>query len=201
MNEFFIESILAKGYCLIDNFLPQETYLKLIEVIKNIEVNGWARKAKIGPQNMAQRNTTIRSDSIFWLEENSGIDEIQNYFAKIEELKKLLNKNFYLGLSDFEAHFAIYQPGSFYKKHVDQFANKKDRVISCVYYLNEDWHADFGGNLQLYNANDEVIEVISPQGNRFVCFESHLPHEVTTANHVRYSIATWLKKHSINPIL
>jgi SM-20-related protein len=91
-------------------------------------------------------------------------------------------------------------PNGFYKKHVDQFATTKDRRISCVYYLNENWQPDFGGELTLYNTQDELLTHVQPLGNRFVCFNSDMPHEVCTAYQTRYSIAAWLKVRSLSRI-
>jgi SM-20-related protein len=93
----------------------------------------------------------------------------------------------------YEAHFAIYPPHHFYKKHVDQFTHSHDRKISCVFYLNEDWDPAHGGELILYNENDQPSTSILPIGNRMVCFNSTLVHEVQTTYRMRYSIASWLK--------
>lgn len=108
-------------------------------------------------------------------------------------MRHFLNHALYLSLHEFETHFAIYQPGSFYKKHVDQFQSTKNRKISCVYYLNEQWQPSFGGKLNLYSPQDELLSEVIPLGNRLICFNSELPHEVELTHCTRYSIAGWMK--------
>ena len=50
-----------------------------------------------------------------------------------------LNRALFLSLKDYETHFAIYPPGTFYEKHVDQFQSSGARKISFAFYLNENW--------------------------------------------------------------
>ena len=129
-----------------------------------------------------------------------GDNAVNTYLSEIKKLSETLNQSLFLGLVDYEAHFSIYQPNNFYKKHVDQFATTQDRRISCVYYLNDEWREAFGGELKLYNKTDQLLANIMPIGNRFVCFNSDIPHEVCTAHQTRYSIAAWLKIRSMELI-
>ncbi len=187
------EDIYHQGFHLMDDFLKIDHYQALQNAIQATQIEGYFKSAKIGPASDKTLNQSIRSDSIFWLDKACGNPAIDHYFAKLEALAQALNQSLFLGLIANEAHFAIYPPNSFYKKHVDQFATSQDRRISCVYYLNEDWQDAFGGELILYDLNDQLLTKIKPQGNRLVCFNSNLPHEVATAYETRYSIAAWLK--------
>ena len=186
-------TICQDGYHVIDNFLDPHHYHSLCKTIQNLHDNGQCKPAKIGKNQKQNLNTTIRNDQIVWIDKQGGNDAIAAYFKKIDALCETLNQSLFLGLIDYEAHFAVYQPNGFYKKHIDQFATTQDRRISCVYYLNKDWQQDFGGELMLYDTKDQPLSRIKPIGNRFVCFNSDLPHEVCTAYQTRYSIAAWLK--------
>lgn len=177
----------------MDGFLDLTDYQSLYSIAHELYQKGLFTRAKIGLKKQAQHNKTIRSDEIHWLNEQSDVPCIQKYFKQIEQITHSLNQSFFLGLIDFETHFAVYQPGSFYQKHCDQFANTKERKISCVYYLNTLWKQEYGGELKLYDQDDQLIETIFPMENRLVCFNSELPHEVCVTNQPRYSIAGWLK--------
>jgi len=90
-------------------------------------------------------------------------------------------------------HYACYQEGSFYRKHVDSFVNDKSRQYSLIVYLNPDWTEADGGQLKLY-IEDETVEIL-PESGRAVCFPSHLiPHEVANSHKRRLSLTGWLKK-------
>lgn len=188
------EFIYHQGYCIVDNYLDISCLRSLQTHVHALYSNGALSQSKIGRQQTTALNPKIRNDEIFWLDENSTHESISSYFRAINDLKMHLNQTLFLGLMRYEAHFAAYQPGSFYKKHVDQFKSNQDRKISCVYYLNSEWKPEFGGELVLYDQEDAVVERIIPTANRFVCFKSDMPHEVLTVNYqIRHSIAGWFK--------
>ena len=55
-----------------------------------------------------------------------------------------------------------------------------------------------GGQLNLYNQQDELIRAVFPEGNRFICFNSELPHEVALTHQTRYSITGWMKTRTLS---
>jgi len=100
----------------------------------------------------------------------------------------------YLGLSYYESHFAIYDEGDFYEKHLDTFKNFKNRVVTTVYYLNENWDEKDGGELVVYDEEDRLITKLPPFANTLVVFMSdRFPHEVLPAKKKRFSIAGWFR--------
>ncbi len=197
-NDLITNNLCTYGFHIIDDFLELHHYQSLRKVAKEMHNNGFFKSAKIGPIVNAQHNNTIRTDEICWLDECSAEPAIHAYLKQTTHVANILNQSLFLGLIEFETHFAAYQPGSFYKKHIDQFASKKTRKISCVYYLNEDWQDGFGGELKLYNKEDQLIQTVSPLPNRFICFNSELPHEVCLTHRSRYSITGWMKTRSIS---
>lgn len=190
------DNLCTQGYHIIDDFLASSDYQALRIHIQELAQQGALKHAKIGQKLSAHHNEAIRTDSISWLDENSPNLTIQHYLSKVSELAQAINHTLFLNLCEFETHFAAYQPGAYYKKHIDQFAHNKDRKVSFVYYLNAEWQDDFGGQLKLYNLEDDLITQVSPQANRFICFMSELPHEVCLTQRLRYSIAGWLKTRS-----
>jgi SM-20-related protein len=187
------DNIYQHGFHVIDNFLEETHYLELRSLTQRLQNEGNFTPAKIGHQHNKTLAADIRNDQIYWLDEQTKSPAINAYFTELEKISATLNQTLFLGLVDYEAHFAIYQPNNFYKKHVDQFNTAQERRISCVYYLNHEWQQEFGGELQLYDQADQPLTTITPQGNRFICFNSDIPHEVCTAFKTRYSIAAWLK--------
>ncbi len=188
------------GHYVLDNFLSEEHYQQIRVTIQALQAERCFKPAKIGNQFNKKLNTQIRNDQISWLEPTHENPGIMAYFSELKKISAILNESLFLGLVDYEAHFAVYQPNSFYKKHVDQFISTGERRISCVYYLNQDWLPEFGGELRLYDQHDLPQSTISPLGNRFVCFNSDIPHEVCTTYKTRFSIAAWLKVRPVTLI-
>lgn len=187
------QQISTQGYFIIDNFLNEDEYSSLRATAKQWHQDGLYKRAKIGKNLNAQQHDQIRTDQIFWIDDQAEHAGIQAYLSKTATIAQALNQNLFLGLYEFEAHFAAYSSGTFYRKHSDQFATTKDRKISCVYYLNKHWEPNFGGELKLYSLDDQLITSVLPQGNRFICFDSELPHEVCVTHQTRYSLSGWMK--------
>jgi SM-20-related protein len=106
-----------------------------------------------------------------------------------------LNRTCYLGLKDFEAHYAVYPPETFYKRHLDQFKYNDHRKITFITYLNENWKTTDGGEICLYlpGANGEETVKFLPEAGRFLLFRSDLlEHEVKITQRERYSITGWM---------
>ena len=132
----------------------------------------------------------IRSDHILWL--NPELVISNHHVQALYSLGQELNRAFYLGIRDVEAHFACYNAGEFYALHRDNPQGKNGRMISCVYYLHEQWQADWGGELRLQDKQGEW-QIIAPQPNRMALFQSNLLHEVLLSKQQRLSITAWLR--------
>lgn len=189
-----------QGFHIIDGWLTAEQCQTLRSAAEELYSQGLFRSAKIGRHVESHENNTIRTDAILWLEQNETNPAIQIFLEKIQQILQLLNQSLFLGLNEFETHFANYQPGTYYKKHIDQFATQKTRKISFVYYLNKDWQDEYGGELKLYDLDERLIQNIMPLENRLICFNSTLPHEVAITHQPRYSITGWMKTRALSPI-
>lgn len=132
----------------------------------------------------------IRSDHILWLQPEFQISHL--HIQTLQQFSQVLNRAFYLGIKDVEAHFACYNAGEFYALHRDNPQGKNGRMISSVYYLHEHWQADWGGELRLQDKNSQW-HVIQPQPNRMALFQSDLLHEVLISKQQRLSITAWLR--------
>lgn len=151
------------------------------------------KPAMVGTKFQKQRDVKIRGDYTYWLDPLVSQGPFKFVMTFLEELKENLNRNFYLGLKQFECHLAFYPPGTFYKKHSDRFEIESTRTLSFIFYLNENWSKDNGGELLLYNKNNEVIQVIYPTPGSFVCFLSdEFPHEVKESSLERRTLTGWM---------
>lgn len=132
----------------------------------------------------------IRSDHILWLQPEFQISH--RHIQTLQQFSQILNRAFFLGIKDVEAHFACYNAGEFYALHRDNPQGKNGRMISAVYYLHDDWQDNWGGELHLQDKNDQW-HIIQPKPNRIAFFQSDLMHEVLKAKHQRLSITAWLR--------
>ena len=132
----------------------------------------------------------IRSDHILWLQPEFQISH--RHIQTLQQFSQILNRAFYLGIKDVEAHFACYHAGEFYTLHRDNPQDKNGRMISSVYYLHEQWQADWGGELRLQDKHGQW-HIIQPKPNRMALFQSDLLHEVLISKQQRLSITAWLR--------
>jgi len=149
--------------------------------------------ARIGRGVAKKRIDAIRGDVISWLDSHDSVD--QAYLAWMEELRVGLNAALFLGLFDYECHYAIYGSGAGYARHSDVLAGTRNRVLSTVYYLNEAWQASDGGELLLFApTGDAVIATVNPTFGTMIIFLSEsFPHQVLAARQSRRSIAGWFR--------
>ncbi len=185
-------------YALIDGFLdPSETAWFRQQADERFHAGAF-EPAGIGRRIGFQHNATVRSDLISWLDPSHGDSAV--FFRKMDPLIQMLNRTCFLGIRAFEAHFAVYPAGSFYRRHLDNFQDSDSRILSVICYLNESWQPEHGGQLRLFlpqPSGGETTLDIAPLGGRLVVFESRaIEHEVLVANHPRYSITGWLRNET-----
>lgn len=134
--------------------------------------------------------SNIRSDHILWLQPEFQISHLHT--QTLQQFSQILNRAFYLGIKDVEAHFACYHAGEFYTLHRDNPQDKNGRMISSVYYLHGQWQTDWGGELRLQDKHGQW-HIIQPKPNRMALFQSDLLHEVLISKQQRLSITAWLR--------
>ncbi|GGG37704.1 2OG-Fe(II) oxygenase [Bizionia arctica] len=195
--ERIIEDILAKQYCIVEDFFTADDVLELRQSLINKHEEDRFKKAAIGNRVNETIIKSIRGDVILWIDELKANEAEMLFFNKINSLVNYLNKTCFLGILHKEFHYALYPTDTFYKRHLDTFQNDDRRKLSFVCYLNEDgWLPENGGELVLYldENGQETEKVIYPFPGRVVIFESQvLEHEVKPVNTERLSITGWLK--------
>ena len=189
LYEKITNALVTDGYIVIENALDAKMTQNLLHYAQSLTE---LKQAGISSSSDLHIDSQRRRDKTKWLEEDNAVQSEFLTFAS--ELKTYLNRALYLGLNDYESHFAIYEKGDFYETHLDAFKNSKNRVVTTVYYLNEEWNETNGGELIVYNEENEFLAKVTPNANTLVVFMSEkFPHEVLPAKKTRYSIAGWFR--------
>ncbi|ALP51975.1 hypothetical protein Tel_01815 [Candidatus Tenderia electrophaga] len=186
-----IEDLVQQGYSVNPHYLDIQLVTSLQQALLALAEQDRLRAAHIGKDAQRTRRRSIRGDAIHWLSGASAAEH--DFLDQMAQLQHDINRQLFLGLTELEAHFAHYPPGTGYQKHLDSFQNNNLRRISLVAYLNPDWREQDGGELQIF-AQDKVIAAVAPLGGTLVCFTSEaIPHQVAITQRDRYSIAGWFR--------
>jgi SM-20-related protein len=192
------------GYVVLPGALPGNIANSLLDYLAEQEQADFHRAA-IGRGLDEMRNSFVRRDRIRWIEE--GEAGSQTWLQWANALRLYLNRRLFLGLFSFESHFSFYQPGDFYKTHLDAFRGESNRVLSLVTYLNRGWEPDQGGELVIYGKGDgdgngegkeqereKELLTVQPGFATLVLFLSEeFPHEVRPTRRERFAVAGWYR--------
>ncbi|MGP4843247.1 2OG-Fe(II) oxygenase [Marinobacter sp. 1Y8] len=185
----------------VDGIVPEGLLPDLQKEVLALHRTNALEVAGIGRGTAHTRDRSIRRDQIAWL---NGLSAAQSsLFGFLDTVREGLNRKLFLGLRRYEAHYATYESGDFYRRHLDSFRGRSSRIVSAVLYLNEGWHPTDGGQLQIFNreSENEVCATVLPEVGRMVFFLSEeVPHEVLRAQRTRYSIACWFRCDPIQGI-
>jgi len=181
-----------EGYIVLPDALPPELTEALFMRVTHLDSEAFQR-AGIGRQEGLHLNDFVRTDEVRWLSRQS--DAEIRFLDWMEALRLGINRRLFLGLFDYECHFAHYAPGAYYKRHLDAFRGSANRVVTTVFYLNPGWNTADGGELLMYGEDEvEPFAKLLPRFGTLVVFLSdRFPHEVAVAHRDRYSIAGWFR--------
>jgi SM-20-related protein len=189
MDEF-LHHFEQKGYYVFDAFVNETTTKGVLSELSELRAADEFKMAGIGKQDQFMVNQNERGDFIRWIDRNTAAPHTTLFLEKLEEIILQLNRNFYLGIRDFECHYTQYPVGTFYKKHVDRHKTGSARIVSFVFYLNEGWTETDGGQLRIFS-EDSHYDVL-PAAGRLAMFLSEKEHEVLPTQRVRNSITGWM---------
>jgi SM-20-related protein len=189
-----ITELAENGWSVVHNVFPPQMLKDLKQELQDLDNEDRLVAAGVGRGGSYLRTETIRKDKIHLIVGDTPTQTI--FLEKMEQMRLELNRNLLLGLWSFEAHYAVYKPGAFYKRHSDSFKGQKNRILSMVLYLNEDWQQSDGGILKLYedeNHKESFADIIPQMGTLITFLSEDIPHEVIASNRRRYSIAGWFR--------
>ena len=191
--ETLISSYLDTKVGVVPDFISEELAENLVQRLFELKKQNLLKAAGIGNVAKLTHNAEIRSDAIYWLDRNNN-NEFENQFLdQVDAFVTYLNRSCYTGITGYEFHFALFDKGSFYRKHLDQFQNNSSRQFSMITYLNQNWQPEDGGELCIYD--EAKIQKVTPNNRKTVFFKSdELVHEVLETNKARLSVTGWLRR-------
>ncbi len=198
-----LDEIAERHYAIWPEALCPALLQALRQEVEAYAEEGQLQRAGIGRGEDFHTNTNIRRDKTRWLTGQTPAQE--QFLAVMEQVRQQVNSHLFMGLNRFEAHYACYEPGAFYARHLDAFRDAiptdsplhgGNRRLSTVLYLNPDWQDGDGGELCLYAPDDpeRLLAMVTPQDGVLALFLSaEIPHEVKVTRTRRYSIAGWFR--------
>ncbi|MBA4241977.1 MAG: proline hydroxylase [Sphingobacteriaceae bacterium] len=191
--EILIESFIKENVGIDNHFISDALSQHLKQNLLELLSQNKLQEAGTGNELLVSHNKTVRGDSIYWLDRAHNNEYENDFLDQIDDFVKYLNRSCFAGINGYEFHYSLYEVGSFYQKHLDQFNNNPSRKYSMISYLNDDWQESDGGQLMIYqNYNNKKV---NPTQGKTVFFKSNeLQHEVLITQKQRLSITGWLKR-------
>jgi len=170
-------------YAFWNNAFSKEECQTIINIAKN--------KGLI--KGKTKDETDVRDSKISWLYPVDGIDWV---FRRVTDITLNLNERFFkfdlFGISE-GFQFTNYEaPSGKYGKHVDRGINMGVRKLSISIQLTNPEEYE-GGELKLYNGDDDKANVMSKEQGTLIIFPSYVLHEVMPVTKgERNSLVTWV---------
>jgi len=193
-----VDDLAEHGWSQQNIFLPLDLTQALAAECRKRAVEGELAPAAVGRGPSSEIREGIRGDHIQWIDPGQA-EACDSYLRLMGSLREAINRGLFLGLEDFESHFAMYPPGAFYLKHVDRFRDDDRRMVSAVVYLNDGWLPEHGGQLRMYLDNERVHDVQPVGGCLVVFLSAEVPHEVLPATRDRLSLTGWFRRRGNEP--
>lgn len=192
----WVDQLSDQDYVVIDDFISEDLYREIrSHFLAKLEEDNFD-KAGIGALGLNTVKKEIRGDFTYWLDHDKDA-ELTSFYQLKDELIYVMKRYCFLSIADSEFHYAFYPPGAHYEAHVDQFAERNNRIISFVLYLNEGWQKGDGGELKIFekDGNERLVE---PFSKRCVLFKSDcVLHQVMPTSKDRYSLTGWLLNNPV----
>ena len=195
--ERIVNSLAATGWYVGESIFTAELSARLAQRVRLLADTHELHSARVGHNIGVQAKLALRSDDTRWLAHAPDDGSERDAVSSVNALRAHLNEALFIGAQEAELHFARYARGAFYRTHRDRFRDDDARLVSLVFYLNDEWPDDAGGELVLYADDDSgtVITRVQPRAGTMVCFLcDRFPHEVLPANRERYSLTGWLRR-------
>lgn len=190
LEQFICDSLIEPGWVVLRDFLDREATAAIETMLRARWESGALRPAGIGRGRTFQLRPEIRSDQVLWVDHEAAAPPLTVYLERMEALRSVLNEQLFLGLHEYECHLTTYPRGSFYRRHLDRFADQARRQVSTIFYLNPNWREADGGELRIETA--EGIRSVLPEAGTLVAFRAgDFWHEVRRARRLRLSVTGW----------
>lgn len=197
-----VDQLAEEGFVIASEFLESEVARRLRQEAEDEWRAESFHRGGVGKGPGRQVRGELRTDHICWLDSETLSEAQRIYWDAMEGLRTLLNRSLFLGLCELEAHLARFSAGGYYKPHLDRHRQTRDRVLSAVLYLDDDWGSRDGGALRLYPDREKGIEGthrdVFPEPGKLVLFLSaEIWHEVRPSARCRHTITGWFRSRSV----
>jgi SM-20-related protein len=185
-------ALTERGHVVVEAALPRACWTAMRSEAQGLLAEQAFSHGRIGHAGETHHEDLIRGDSLCWLD--ASMRAGGPYLRWMDTLRLSLNRSLFLGLSEFEAHYAHFPVGRFYRAHLDRYGDSNARVLSSVFYCNSDWPADAGGEFVIYDQHDRACVTLAPTGGTLVLFLSAgTRHEARPSTRPRWSVAGWFR--------
>jgi len=188
-------ALVTDRWCVADGLLTAAQTGALGEECAAWHVDGAMQVAATGSSHSTG---LLRGDVTQWFDALTPTAAQAVFVARIDVLMRSLNRALMLTMVESESHYAVYAVGTGYVPHVDRLRDSDERVVSAVFYLNDDWIADEGGALRLHLARNVTCDIFPRAGTLALFMSSDILHEVLPATRTRMSIACWMRQRPIH---
>jgi SM-20-related protein len=184
-------ALATDGWCAADGLLtPAQTHALGVEcasehLLGNMQVASTGSSHSIG---------SLRGDITQWFDALAPTAAQAAFAARMDALMHALNRALMLTMVECESHYAVYPIGASYVPHLDRLRDGDERVVSGVFYLNDDWLDAEGGALRLHLDRDAARDIFPRAGKLALFMSSDVLHEVLPATRTRMSIACWMRQ-------
>jgi SM-20-related protein len=188
------ERLATTGFACVTDLFPDDLLDDLEREVRRHDASHELTPAGIGRGDDFAVARRVRDDRTRWIEGGTPVED--RFLAALETLRQEVNRRLMLGIFEVEAHYAVYQPGAYYQRHLDSFRGARNRLLTLVLYLNRGWTPADGGELLIYpeaNAAPAIAAVRPVRGQAVIFLSETVPHEVAVTNRTRYSIAAWYR--------
>lgn len=196
-HDSLLDALAEPGWIAAPGFLAETPARELAAECSALWEAGDFKRAGVGRGTGLAIREDVRRDHVLWMDRGTAGPSQTAWLDVVEDLRVAMNRGLYLGLSEFEGHFALYPEGGFYKAHLDRHENTRERIITAILYLNDGWQPGDGGELKLWTTPGEKegpFEIIEPRLGTLVLFRAgDFWHEVLPANRQRMSITGWFR--------
>ncbi len=193
-----IDRLIEEKFIVLDQLIPESLLSAIYQAAESIKAQDGLRPANVGRGAQQKNRQQIRSDSIFWLDDDffKQSNELSEWVLYKELLMQYFNENLFLGLRSWEGHLAHYESGQKYDRHIDQSEIKNpllgERVVTWITYFNKTWTPSHGGELCLHLDQDKLVQPL--WGRNVIFFSQEVPHSVLASQEPRWSLTCWLRR-------
>ncbi|RLN58603.1 hypothetical protein BBJ28_00009104 [Nothophytophthora sp. Chile5] len=195
-----------------EGFLGRDNALAVRDALLEVAKSKAFHEAKVGAGENIRNDRTVRGDRIHWIKTPRNLDTpakdeeatnpaILHLRKQVESLVYALKKvSPELDLRNVTStQFAIFVYTYSTAQKDERGASSNDglvRLVTCVYYLNEQWEPEHAGHLRVHLKGSPLLPAshwdVPPKLDTLVVFRSlDVEHEVMPTYHERMAVTIW----------